>query len=139
MDCWLEGADSSLPNPLAESALIAVRVKGFPAGASADSEVRRGASRLDLRWGRPGRYGPECLVEVKNCAWAEGGRALFPDAAGAGSSKHLAGPEGMARSGMPAALVAAVQRPDGKSFSQTDAADTARGGAGRGGALRSAV
>jgi sugar fermentation stimulation protein A len=132
MDCGLVGVDTSLPNRLVKLALIAGRVRGFPAGGSADSEVRSGASRLDLRWVPPGRSGPECLIEVKNCTWVEGGRALFPDAASARASKHLAELEGIARRGMPAALVVVVQRPDGKSFSPADEVDPAWGRALRG-------
>jgi sugar fermentation stimulation protein A len=123
MDCGLVGVNTSLPNRLVRLALSAGAVPGFPAGGRVDSEVRRGASRLDLRWTPPDGAGPECLVEVKNCSWVEGARALFPDAASARAVRHLGELQAVVSEGQDALLVILVQRPDAASFSPADGVD----------------
>jgi sugar fermentation stimulation protein A len=134
MDAGLVGVNTSLPNRLVRAALEQGAVPGLPAGGRVESEVRQGGSRLDLRWLPPDGEGPGCLVEVKNCTWTEGGRALFPDAPSARASRHLAELEGIARSGGGAMLCVVVQRPDAEVFSPADAVDPAWGRA-----LRSAA
>jgi sugar fermentation stimulation protein A len=135
MDAGLVGVNTSLPNRLVRLGLLAGAVPGFRAGGRVDSEVRSGASRLDLRWIPPGGDASRgTLVEVKSCTWVEEGTALFPDAASARGTRHLEELESLARRGLDAALVVAVQRPDGKAFSPADSVDPAWGRA-----LRSAV
>jgi sugar fermentation stimulation protein A len=136
MPAGLVGVNTSLPNRLVRLGLAAGALPGFPAGGAVESEVRSGASRLDLRWTPPGDVGGDraCLVEVKSCTWVEGGRALFPDAASARGARHLAELEALALSGRASALVVVVQRPDGQEFSPADSVDPAWGRA-----LRSAL
>jgi sugar fermentation stimulation protein A len=127
MDVGLVGVNTSLPNRLMRLALEAGAVPGFPAGGAVFAEVRRGLSRLDLRYSPPGGAGPDTLVEVKNCSWVERGRALFPDAPSQRAVRHLAELASAAEDGLGAAVIVVIQRPDAEAFSPADAVDPAWG------------
>lgn len=115
----LVSVDARLPNPLFAEALSAGNVPGYNY-PTIDAEVSRGNSRLDFRLS-----GPEgaCWVETKSVTLVQAGTALFPDAPTERGRKHLQELIAIQASGIRAAVIFVVQRPDAGRFSPFREAD----------------
>ncbi len=105
------GVDTSLPNKLLKSALIAHAVPGLPPYDLVRPEVKYGTgSRVDflLTGARPDTY-----VEVKSVTLSRRtGLAEFPDSVTARGTKHLAELSDMVTQGHRAVMLYLVQRTD---------------------------
>lgn len=121
MPSALVGVNTGVPNRLVRSAALAGRIPEFPFPVVATSEVRMGASRLDLRL--DGKTSPPVFIEIKNCTLVENGIAFFPDAVTARGSRHLEELEQIAVSGCRAILFVLIQRADAERFSPADHID----------------
>jgi sugar fermentation stimulation protein A len=107
------GANTVVPNRLAETLLRAGRVPGLKRFRSLRREVRYGdSSRIDLLLEQGGR---EHYVEVKNChlVYPDGG-AYFPDSVSARAAGHLQELTAVARRGDRATVLFVLQRGDGR-------------------------
>jgi sugar fermentation stimulation protein A len=121
MPAALVGINTQVPNRLAALAARAGLLAEMDGPATVETEVKVGASRLDLRL-TDGR-GRTVLVEVKNSTLAEGGTAYFPDAVTARGSRHLGELAARAKAGERTALLIIVQRGDAERFSPADHID----------------
>ena len=121
MPSALVGINTQVPNRLAALAAKAGLLAELDGPAAVETEVKSGASRLDLRL--TDRLGRPVLVEVKNSTLAEGGTAYFPDAVTARGARHLDELAARARAGERAALFIVVQRGDAERFSPADHID----------------
>lgn len=105
------GVDTSLPNRVLKSALMAGQVPGLTGYDMVRPEVKYGEnSRIDflLTGG-----GPDTYVEVKSVTLSRTpGLAEFPDSVTARGAKHLAELSSMAASGHRAVMLYLVQRTD---------------------------
>lgn len=86
---------------------VAVRADG-PVGARLDLLLSDGPS-------------PDVLVEVKNVTLLDGDCLRFPDAASTRALKHLDALESAVGDGMRAALIFALNRPEGRCFAPAEA------------------
>jgi len=121
MPAALVGINTQVPNRLAALAARAGLLAEMDGPAAVETEVKSGASRLDLRL--TDRRGRAVLVEVKNSTLAEGGTAYFPDAVTARGARHLDELAAQARAGERTALLIVVQRGDAERFSPADHID----------------
>jgi sugar fermentation stimulation protein A len=121
MPAALVGINTQVPNRLAALAARAGLLAELDGPAEVETEVKSGASRLDLRL--TDRWGGTVLVEVKNSTLAEGGTAYFPDAVTARGVRHLDELAVRARAGERTALLIVVQRGDAERFSPADHID----------------
>jgi sugar fermentation stimulation protein A len=121
MPAALVGINTQVPNRLAALAARAGLLAEMDGPAAVETEVKSGASRLDLRL--TDQRGRTVLVEVKNSTLAEGGTAYFPDAVTARGARHLDELAARSRAGERAALLIVVQRGDAERFSPADHID----------------
>ena len=121
MPTALVGINTMVPNRLAALAARAGLLAELDGPARVETEVKSGASRLDLRL--TDCRGRAVLVEVKNSTLAEDGTAYFPDAVTARGARHLAELAERARAGERTALLVVVQRGDAERFSPADHID----------------
>jgi len=121
MPAALVGINTQVPNRLAALAARAGLLAELDGPAEVETEVKIGASRLDLRL--TDQNGRPVLVEVKNSTLAEGGTAYFPDAVTARGARHLDELTARARAGERTALLIVVQRDDAERFSPADHID----------------
>ena len=121
MPTALVGINTQVPNRLAAQAARAGLIAELDGPAGVETEIRSGASRLDLRL--TDRQGRPVFVEVKNSTLAVGGTAYFPDAVTARGARHLDELAALALSGRRAALFILVQRGDAQVFSPADHID----------------
>lgn len=121
MPTALVGVNTMIPNRLAALAAARGLLAEVGGPAEVETEVRSGASRLDLLLTEAS--GAQIMVEVKNCTLAEGGVAYFPDAVTARGGKHVDELAGLARGGLRAAVFILVQRADADSFAPADHID----------------
>lgn len=121
MPTALVGVNTGVPNRLVKAAALAGRIAELGAPTAAQSEVRRGNSRLDLRLEYGG--GSAALVEIKNCSLVEDGTALFPDAVTARGRKHLEELAEIAQGGERAVIFVLAQRGDAARFGPADRID----------------
>lgn len=112
----LVGVDTSLPNRLAEEAILGGRIAELAGYSELKREVAYGeASRIDLLLTRPGA--PPVYVEVKNVHLHRGGGlAEFPDCKAARSAKHMGELARTAAAGARAVVLFVVQRQDCEAF-----------------------
>ena len=122
MPAALVGINTHVPNRLAALAARAGLLAELDGPAAmVETEVKSGASRLDLRL--TDKRGAAVLVEVKNSTLAFGGTAYFPDAVTARGSRHLDELADRSQAGERTALLIIVQRDDAERFSPADHID----------------
>ena len=108
----LVSVDARLPNPLFAEALAAGRLLDFPY-PDIQAEVIHGHSRLDFHLSGPAGT---CWVETKSVTLVEDGSAMFPDAPTSRGRKHLETLVQLRSSGVRAAAIFVIQRPDARRF-----------------------
>jgi sugar fermentation stimulation protein A len=110
------GIDTSLPNRLAEEAILAGAITELAGYSTLRREVRYGInSRIDLLLGETGR--PDTYVEVKNVHFMRRpGHAEFPDSVTSRGAKHLEEMGTMVEAGHRAVMLYVIQM-QGTSFS----------------------
>ena len=121
-DGRIVGANTVVPNWLAEQLLLAGVVPGLKRFRSLRAEVPYGErSRIDF-WLETAS-GPH-LVEVKNCHLVyPDGRAYFPDSVSVRASDHLEALMEVVASGAKATVLFVIQRDDAKSLRPSDLHD----------------
>jgi sugar fermentation stimulation protein A len=120
MDGTHVGVNTSLPNGLAEEAILGGRIAELTGYESLKREVRYGEnSRIDLLLTSPGNL--PCYVEVKNVHLKRRDGAEFPDSVTTRGAKHLRELETVVASGGRAVMLYIIQRNDCHHF--TFAAD----------------
>jgi sugar fermentation stimulation protein A len=98
MDNTLVGVNTSLPNGIAEEAILAERILELVGYEHLKREVKYGTnSRIDLLLTSPNK--PPCYVEVKNVHLKREGGAQFPDSVTTRGAKHLRELESMVAQG----------------------------------------
>ncbi len=128
--CWYHDAwvciDNRLGGRLARLALEAHAVPELEPYQSVTPEVRLGASRLDFRLDHPGGV---TWVEVKSCTLVESGHGRFPDAPTERGRRHLGELTQVTETGVGAAVLFLIQRPDARSIGPNDETDPRFGAA----------
>ncbi len=116
MDGTYVGVNTSLPNGLAEKAILEGRITELTGYGSLRREVKYGQnSRIDLLLTNPGQ--PPCYVEVKNVHLKRGEAAEFPDSVTTRGAKHLRELEAVVAEGGRAVMLYIIQRNDCSHFS----------------------
>lgn len=109
------GVNTSLPNQLAEEAILAGKIFELIGYDSLKREVKYGTnSRIDLLLTSPNK--PPCYVEVKNVHLKRGQSAAFPDSVTTRGAKHLRELEEVVAQGGRAVMLYIIQRNDCKDF-----------------------
>jgi sugar fermentation stimulation protein A len=80
------------------------------------AEVPIGHHRFDFGLSAPGRPRPRAVIEVKSSNWRIGDTAYFPDAPTTRGTAHVLALARLARSGVDARVLFAVQRADVRAF-----------------------
>jgi len=116
MDNTLVGVNTSLPNGIAEEAILAGKIPELTGYESLKREVNYGnKSRIDLLLTSPLK--PPCYVEVKNVHLKRGDGAQFPDSVTTRGTKHLRELELIVTQGGRAVMLYIIQRNDCSHFS----------------------
>lgn len=116
MDGTHVGVNTSLPNGLAEEAILGDKIAELAGYESLRREVKYGQnSRIDLLLTDPVK--PPCYVEVKNVHLKRGGAAEFPDSVTTRGAKHLRELEAVVADGGRAVMLYIIQRNDCSHFS----------------------
>lgn len=116
MDDTLVGVNTSLPNGIAEEAILAGKIPELKGYEALKREVKYGQnSRIDLLLTSPGK--PPCYVEVKNVHLKRGSSAQFPDSVTTRGTKHLRELELIAAQGARSVMLYVIQRNDCDTFS----------------------
>lgn len=119
---WV-GINTSLPNLLAQEAILQNQIPELSGYSSLSREVKYGTnSRIDLLLKEDTK--PWCYVEVKNVTLAVGESAQFPDAVTARGTKHLMELQEMVKVGHRAVMLYIVQRSDSHYFSLAEHIDS---------------
>ena len=115
MDGTLVGVNTSLPNQLAEEAILASKISELTGYDFLKREVKYGKnSRIDLLLTSPNK--PPCYVEVKNVHLKRDQSAAFPDSVTTRGAKHLRELEDVAIQGGRAVMLYIIQRDDCNDF-----------------------
>jgi len=116
MDNTLVGVNTSLPNGIAEEAILAGEIPELNGYETLKREVNYGnKSRIDLLLTSPIK--PPCYVEVKNVHLKRGDGAEFPDSVTTRGTKHLRELKAIAAEGGRAVMLYIIQRNDCSHFS----------------------
>lgn len=111
MDGTYVGVDTSLPNKLAEEAILEGKIPELGGYSALKREVKYGQnSRIDLLLTSPDK--PLCYVEVKNVHFKRKEAAEFPDCPTVRGAKHLQELESVATQGARAVMLYIIQRND---------------------------
>lgn len=111
----LVGVNTSLPNQLAQEAILAGKIPELGGYETLKREVKYGKnSRIDLWLANHNK--PPCYVEVKNVHLKRGNAAEFPDCVTARGSKHLRELEDITATGARAVMLYMIQRNDCSHF-----------------------
>ncbi len=116
---WWTVVNSGLHTDLATELILSGAVPELPADAPIRREVRFGDSRVDLLLDTS----PPTLVEVKGCTLVVDGVALFPDAPTERGTRHVLNLIRAVRSGMRAAVLFLVMRPDAERLEPNEETD----------------
>lgn len=109
------GVNTSLPNRLAEEAILAGEIAELIGYETLKREVKYGQnSRIDLLLTTPNK--PPCYVEVKNVHLKRGDAAEFPDSVTTRGAKHLRELEAITAEGARAVMLYIIQRNDCSHF-----------------------
>ena len=110
------GVNTSLPNALAEEAILGGKIPELLGYKNLKREVKYGQnSRIDWLLTDPDK--PDCYVEVKNVHLKRGAGAAFPDSVTTRGAKHLRELETIAATGARAVMLYIIQRNDCSHFS----------------------
>lgn len=114
IDGGFVGANTAVPNRIAEALVRARRIPGLKRWRSLEREVPYGeGSRIDLML----RGATDHLVEVKNCHLVyPDRRAYFPDSVSARAARHLDELIREVEAGRRATVLFVLQRTDGRSL-----------------------
>ena len=105
------GVNTSLPNALAEEAILGGKIPELLGYKNLKREVKYGQnSRIDWLLTDPDK--PDCYVEVKNVHLKRGAGAAFPDSVTTRGAKHLRELETIAATGARAVMLYIIQRND---------------------------
>ena len=115
----LVSVDARLPNPLFAEAVRNNRLPGF-SFPTIQPEVTQLDSRLDFKLSGPDGI---CWVETKSATLVEQDLALFPDAPTHRGRRHLETLMELLKTGVRAAVIFIIQRPDAIAFAPNEAAD----------------
>ena len=122
---WVN-VDTGLPNALVAESIsegLVPALRGYP---TLKREVAYGAnSRIDILL--ESARGARCYIEVKNTTYAQGSRALFPDAVTERGRKHLVELGRMVEEGHRAVMFFVVSRADVTTFAPADHVDAEYG------------
>ena len=123
----LVGINTSLPNKLAEEAILNGTIKELRDYQNLKREVKYGEnSRIDILLDNPEINEQKCYVEIKNVhLLREKNLAEFPDSVTARGAKHLKELSDMVKQGHRAVMFYLIQRDDCTSFSLAEDIDTA--------------
>ncbi len=116
---WWTVVNSGLHTPLATELIRSGAVPELPTQAPIRREVRFGDSRVDLMLATS----PPTLVEVKGCTLVIDGVALFPDAPTERGTRHVLNLIRAVHSGMRAAVLFLVMRPDAERLEPNEETD----------------
>ncbi len=116
---WWTVVNSGLHTALAIELIQSGAVPELPADAPIRREVRFGDSRVDLLL----ETSPPTLVEVKGCTLVVDGLALFPDAPTERGTRHVLNLIRAVHSGMRAAVLFLVMRPDAELLAPNEGTD----------------
>lgn len=116
IDNTFVGVNTSLPNGIAEEAILAGQIAELTGYEALKREVKYGQnSRIDLLLTSP--HKSPCYVEVKNVHLKRGEAAEFPDSVTTRGTKHLCELEKIAAQGARAVMLYIIQRNDCSHFS----------------------
>ncbi|MBM3632127.1 MAG: DNA/RNA nuclease SfsA [Alphaproteobacteria bacterium] len=116
MDNTMVGVNTSLPNKIAEEAILAEKITELTGYDTLKREVKYGNnSRIDILLSSPEK--PPCYVEVKNVHLKRENGAEFPDSVTTRGAKHLRELEDIAALGARAVMLYIIQRDDCSHFS----------------------
>lgn len=116
MDNTLVGVNTSLPNKIAEEAILAQKIPELTGYDTLKREIKYGNnSRIDILLNSPDK--PPCYVEVKNVHLKRGDGAEFPDSVTTRGAKHLKELVEIAAQGARAVMLYVIQRNDCSHFS----------------------
>lgn len=123
----LVGINTSLPNKLAEEAILNGTIKELRDYQNLKREVKYGEnSRIDILLDNPEINEQKCYVEIKNVhLLREKNLAEFPDSVTARGAKHLKELSDMVKQGHRAVMFYLIQREDCTSFSLAEDIDKA--------------
>ena len=123
----LVGINTSLPNKLAEEAILNGTIKELRDYQNLKREVKYGEnSRIDILLDNPEINEQKCYVEIKNVhLLREKNLAEFPDSVTARGAKHLKELSDMVKQGHRAVMFYLIQRDDCTSFSLAEDIDKA--------------
>jgi sugar fermentation stimulation protein A len=116
--------DARLPNALFAEAFAAGDLEPFRGYDRYQREVGLGKSRIDFKLSGPAGV---AWVEVKSVTLVEDGVARFPDAPTTRGARHVRELAATVQSGVGAAAVFVIQRPDVAAFVPHDEADAVFG------------
>lgn len=121
------GINTSLPNKLAEEAILNGTIKELLDYQNLKREVKYGEnSRIDILLDNPEINEQKCYVEIKNVhLLRENNLAEFPDSVTARGAKHLKELSDMVKQGHRAVMFYLIQREDCTSFSLAEDIDKA--------------
>jgi sugar fermentation stimulation protein A len=111
--------DARLPNPLFAEAVKDSQLPGF-SFPNIQPEVTQLDSRLDFKLSGPDGI---CWVETKSVTLVEQDLALFPDAPTHRGQRHLETLMELLKTGVRAAAIFIIQRPDASAFAPNESAD----------------
>jgi sugar fermentation stimulation protein A len=116
IDNTFVGVNTSLPNGIAEEAILAGQIAELTGYEALKREVKYGQnSRIDLLLTSPNKS--PCYVEIKNVHLKRGEAAEFPDCVTTRGAKHLCELEKIASQGARAVMLYVIQRNDCSHFS----------------------
>ncbi len=123
----LVGINTSLPNKLAEEAILDGTIKELQGYKTLTREVKYGKnSRIDILLGDPETGDQNCYVEVKNVhLLRHNNLSEFPDSVTTRGAKHLKELSDMVNQGHRAVMLYLIQREDCESFGLADDIDKA--------------
>lgn len=109
------GVNTSLPNGIAEEAILTGKIAELTGYETLKREVKYGQnSRIDLLLSSP--FKPACYVEVKNVHLKRGTAAEFPDSVTTRGTKHLRELQEIAAKGARSVMLYIIQRDDCSHF-----------------------
>jgi len=123
----LVGINTSLPNKLAEEAILDGTIKKLQGYETLTREVKYGQnSRIDILLGNPQADDQKCYVEVKNVhLLRKNNLSEFPDSVTTRGAKHLKELSDMVNQGHRAVMLYLIQREDCECFSLANDIDKA--------------
>ncbi len=123
---WV-GVNTANPNPAVAGFVRRGRIAELAGYDLIETEVRTGASRIDLRLRDAAGHRPDCWVEIKSATLRVGEYAAFPDAVSERGRKHLEELAGRVAAGDRGVIFFFVGRADCRRFRPADEVDPVYG------------